>query len=156
MSHLTKGLWVVLLCLGLQLVARRCFVLFDWKHTLLPSHDPRIKEMTYNIKLETLRFSVRGSIKNLSQTMHTVCIFYSRSRHQAWCDKWQSVLNCMILLSLISFTFIYLSNFLLDLFDFFCLFPSLSVLFVSWALYFFVIFFVNVQLSMLMLNKNAL
>ena len=51
---------------------------------------PADQIMTYNVKLETLRFSVRGSIKNFSQTVHTVCIFYSRSRHQAWCDRWQT------------------------------------------------------------------
>uniref|UniRef100_A0A8P4GNT1 Reverse transcriptase zinc-binding domain-containing protein n=1 Tax=Dicentrarchus labrax TaxID=13489 RepID=A0A8P4GNT1_DICLA len=48
------------------LLARR-LILLNWKQAFPPSHDRWIKEVLYNLKLERLRFSLRGSLKSFDR-----------------------------------------------------------------------------------------
>ena len=49
------------------LFARR-LILLTWKQALPPSYDRWIKEVLYNLKLERLRFSLRGSLRKFAKT----------------------------------------------------------------------------------------
>ena len=49
------------------LFARR-LILLTWKQALPPSYDRWIKEVLYNLKLERLRFSLRGSLRKFDKT----------------------------------------------------------------------------------------
>ena len=49
------------------LLARR-LILFKWKHASPPSHSRWIKEVVHCLKLERIRFSLRGSLKTFRTT----------------------------------------------------------------------------------------
>lgn len=49
------------------LLARR-LILLNWKQALPPSYDRWIKEVLHNLKLERLRFSLRGSLRRFDKT----------------------------------------------------------------------------------------
>ena len=46
----------------------RCLILLNWKQDLPPSYDRWIREVLYNLKLERLRFSLRGSLRKFYKT----------------------------------------------------------------------------------------
>lgn len=49
------------------LLARR-LILLRWKHSVPPSHDQWVREVLYNLKLEKLRFSLKGSTSKFMET----------------------------------------------------------------------------------------
>ena len=49
------------------LLARR-LILLKWKLSHPPSHDHWVREVLYNLKLEKLRFSLKGSISKFRKT----------------------------------------------------------------------------------------
>ena len=56
------------------LLARR-LILFKWKHTSPPTHNRWIKEVLYNIKLEKLRFSIKGSAETFERTWNPLLLY---------------------------------------------------------------------------------
>ena len=53
------------------LLARR-LILLNWKNVLPPSYDRWIKEVLHDLKLERLRFSLRGFLKNFDKVWNPV------------------------------------------------------------------------------------
>ena len=48
------------------LLARR-LILLNWKHNLPPSYTRWVKEVLHNLKLERLRFSLKGSLRKFDK-----------------------------------------------------------------------------------------
>ena len=50
-----------------SLLARR-LILLKWKHVLPPTHFTWIRDVLAHIKLERMRFSLKGSLRNFEKT----------------------------------------------------------------------------------------
>ena len=55
-------------CMAFCTLLARRLILLNWKHTLPPSHSRWVKEVLFNLKLERLRFSLKGSLRKFDKT----------------------------------------------------------------------------------------
>lgn len=55
-------------CMAFCTLLARRLILLNWKHTLPPSYSRWVKEVLFNLKLERLRFSLKGSLRNFEKT----------------------------------------------------------------------------------------